>query len=354
MAKTNSKKDQNKDNSKKKTQKQELPVDESKAFEDIFDHIDVDSVDTNHDDDSITTENVVDKKDDLTKIEWIWPKIQDLFYKEKIFTFEDLSKQTPWKIRIILANAGGHFKSHDPSTRPEQARLAHAGKRAELDALQEYLNKGKKAKEKEEKNEEKTISPDTQTKDKQNKNKEDDSKIASLDDNSKEEKTDAKSTQKKPKKTRAKKVKTWDTTNNLDIDDISSYIEKTKEEQKIQDATPYAQDGTDLTTLPDLYAVVPHSKWEHKLVYLREDAPSTLLDDEKWRTKWGVYKKKWMKIYDVHVDFKEHPLLKSKNGELLDTWIIDSPDDLTLQLQAIRQGKCAPIASVADFFLLRT
>jgi hypothetical protein len=46
-----------------------------------------------------------------------------------------------------------------------------------------------------------------------------------------------------------------------------------------------------------------------------------------------------MKIYDVHVDYAEHPTLKSTDGQPLDVWIIDDPKDLDAQLQAIRDGK---------------
>lgn len=361
MANTDPKKNQKKDDNKKIVPDKELPIDESKAFEDIFDHIDVDDIDPNNtspEDVPTDTNNTTKEKDDLTRIEGIWPKIQDLLYSAKIFTFKDLATQTPGKIRTLLAKAGGHFKSHDPSTRPEQARLAHTGKRAELDALQEYLDKGKKAKkmqEEVEKTEEKDTEKkktdteqindwDIQEKTK-NENKQKQVKTVSVKHTSKDTQSDIKDTAKEKslpddeEKKEETQSKSWDTSNDLEIKDISSYIQKTKEEQKIQDTTPRAQDGTDLTTLPDLYAVVPHNKWEHKLVYLKEDAPNTLLDDEKWRTKWSVYTKKWMKIYNVYADFKEHPLLKSKNGELLDARVIDSPDDLTLQLQAIHQGK---------------
>jgi len=357
MTSTDPKKSNKKDQNTKQKKEDTLPIDEPKAFEDIFDHIDVDNVSadkTNPSDDAPSdTEDENLNKDDLTRIEWIWPKIQELLYKAKILTFEELAAQTPGKIRTILANAGGHFKSHDPSTRPEQSRLAQAGRRAELDALQEYLDKGKKAKEEQKKKKEEKEKLDKKEWDKEKSEQktswdieEKNIQTNTIDLDSEKQQIDI-----EKKDTKKTKSSSKDTETHLDIEDISSYIQKTKDEQKIQDTTPRAQDGTDLTTLPDLYAVVPHNKGDHKLVYLRKDMPSTLLDDEKWRTKGSIYKKKGMKIYDVHADFKEHPLLKSKNGEMLDVWVVDSPDDLTLQLQAIQQGKWGGINFKAPLIL---
>jgi hypothetical protein len=48
--------------------------------------------------------------------------------------------------------------------------------------------------------------------------------------------------------------------NNLNIDDISAYIASTKAQQEKKKAVLEAKDGTLLTEIPDIYAVVPHVK----------------------------------------------------------------------------------------------
>jgi predicted flap endonuclease-1-like 5' DNA nuclease len=79
------------------------------------------------------------KKDDLTKIEGIGKKIAEILTVSGIASFEILSKTTSKKLRAILDEAGNKFKTHDPSTWPKQAKLASAGKWAELKKLQAEL-----------------------------------------------------------------------------------------------------------------------------------------------------------------------------------------------------------------------
>jgi len=81
--------------------------------------------------------------DDLTKIEGIGKKIADLLAAEKIESFKDLSKTSAKKLKNILEVAGSKFNVHDPSSWPEQAKLAAAGKWAELKELQNDLIAGK-------------------------------------------------------------------------------------------------------------------------------------------------------------------------------------------------------------------
>ena len=83
------------------------------------------------------------KKDDLTKIEGIGKKIAEILTASGIASFEILSKTTPKKLRAILDYAGKKFKTHDPATWPKQAKLAAAGKWAELKKLQAELKAGK-------------------------------------------------------------------------------------------------------------------------------------------------------------------------------------------------------------------
>jgi predicted flap endonuclease-1-like 5' DNA nuclease len=81
--------------------------------------------------------------DDLTKIEGIGKKIAELLAAEKIESFKDLSKASTKKLKNILEVAGSKFNVHDPSSWPKQAKLAAAGKWAELKELQNELIAGK-------------------------------------------------------------------------------------------------------------------------------------------------------------------------------------------------------------------
>ncbi len=81
--------------------------------------------------------------DDLTAIEGIGPKISELLQQAGIRTFADLAASTPERIREILTAAGNRYKVHDPTTWPQQAKLAAEGKWDELKALQDQLHGGK-------------------------------------------------------------------------------------------------------------------------------------------------------------------------------------------------------------------
>ena len=81
--------------------------------------------------------------DDLTKIEGIGKKIAELLVAENIVSFKDLSKASAKKLKGILEAAGSKFKVHDPASWPKQAKLAAAGKWAELEELQQELTRGK-------------------------------------------------------------------------------------------------------------------------------------------------------------------------------------------------------------------
>lgn len=84
------------------------------------------------------------KKDDLTKIEGIGPKIAQILNKEGINSFKGLSKSKISKLKAILDNAGPKFQMHDPSTWAEQAALAADGKWKRLKTLQDNLDGGRR------------------------------------------------------------------------------------------------------------------------------------------------------------------------------------------------------------------
>jgi len=84
------------------------------------------------------------KSDKLTKIEGIGPKIAGILADAEIDSFKKLSTTKAEKITEILVAAGGNaYNRFDPTTWPEQAKLAADGKWDELQKLQDELNGGK-------------------------------------------------------------------------------------------------------------------------------------------------------------------------------------------------------------------
>lgn len=81
--------------------------------------------------------------DDLKVIEGIGPKISSLLQAAGITTFAQLAATDVSRLREILAQAGLSALA-DPTTWPEQASLAAAGKWDELQALQDTLKGGRR------------------------------------------------------------------------------------------------------------------------------------------------------------------------------------------------------------------
>ncbi len=81
--------------------------------------------------------------DDLTKIEGIGPKINELLQEDGINTFADLAGTAPDAIKEILAAGGSQFATHDPETWPAQSEMARDGKWDELKKWQDELDGGK-------------------------------------------------------------------------------------------------------------------------------------------------------------------------------------------------------------------
>ena len=82
-------------------------------------------------------------KSNLTIIEGIGPKTQELLNNAGIKSFDQLAKSKPAKLKKILTDAGSRFQLHDPSTWAAQAKLAAAGKMEELKVLQKELKGGR-------------------------------------------------------------------------------------------------------------------------------------------------------------------------------------------------------------------
>ena len=81
--------------------------------------------------------------DDLKKIEGIGPKIAKLLNDAGIYTFAQLAETSTDQISKILLEAGNRYKMHDPTTWPEQAKIAAAGDWEKLKELQDYLDGGR-------------------------------------------------------------------------------------------------------------------------------------------------------------------------------------------------------------------
>jgi predicted flap endonuclease-1-like 5' DNA nuclease len=80
--------------------------------------------------------------DDLREIEGIGPKISSWLQAAGITTFDQLAAADVEQLRRIVYGAG--LRIADPSTWPEQAALAAAGKWDELEALQDELKGGRR------------------------------------------------------------------------------------------------------------------------------------------------------------------------------------------------------------------
>ncbi len=86
---------------------------------------------------------VADNPDDLTRVEGIGPKIQELLFAAKIYTFGQLARTEASRLQEILDAAGERFQMHDPKTWPEQAQLAADGEWSKLEELQDLLRGGR-------------------------------------------------------------------------------------------------------------------------------------------------------------------------------------------------------------------
>lgn len=82
------------------------------------------------------------KQDDLTVVEGIGPKIQQLFHNHNVKTWLALSQCSVEKCQEVLDSGGSRFRMHKPNTWPKQAELAANGKWAELKKWQDELDGG--------------------------------------------------------------------------------------------------------------------------------------------------------------------------------------------------------------------
>ena len=81
--------------------------------------------------------------EDLTIVEGIGPKVQEILNDNGIKTFKKLAAMSADDIKGLLEPQGGVYAGMDPTTWPEQAAMAAEGKMDELKKWQEELNAGK-------------------------------------------------------------------------------------------------------------------------------------------------------------------------------------------------------------------
>ncbi|MGB2832737.1 MAG: hypothetical protein WBC07_07260 [Methylotenera sp.] len=82
------------------------------------------------------------KADDLTVVEGIGPKINELLINDGIKTFAQLAATAVPVIQAILDKAGPRFALAKPGTWPQQAGLAAENRWVELKKLQDELKGG--------------------------------------------------------------------------------------------------------------------------------------------------------------------------------------------------------------------
>ena len=79
------------------------------------------------------------QQDNLTKIEGIGPKIEQVLQNKGIDTFRKLSRTRIGELKVILYSAGVGFHLHNPATWATQARLASANRWEDLALLQDKV-----------------------------------------------------------------------------------------------------------------------------------------------------------------------------------------------------------------------
>ncbi len=86
----------------------------------------------------------VAENDDLTVVEGIGPKIQELLNQFGIHSYQQLAETDVNRLKEILASGGSQLAMHDPGTWPAQANLAANDQWDNLKAIQGFLKGGKK------------------------------------------------------------------------------------------------------------------------------------------------------------------------------------------------------------------
>jgi predicted flap endonuclease-1-like 5' DNA nuclease len=83
------------------------------------------------------------QRDDLKRIEGIGPKIEKMLNDNLISTWAELAAAPVDRLKQILRSGGDRYRMHDPSSWPDQAKLAAQGRWKELEELQDILQGGR-------------------------------------------------------------------------------------------------------------------------------------------------------------------------------------------------------------------
>lgn len=83
------------------------------------------------------------KGENLTKVEGIGPKIKEILWNAGVKTFADLAAKSAGEVKEILLEQGARYNRFDPTTWPEQAKLAAAGEWDKLKKWQDEMDGGK-------------------------------------------------------------------------------------------------------------------------------------------------------------------------------------------------------------------
>jgi predicted flap endonuclease-1-like 5' DNA nuclease len=83
------------------------------------------------------------QRDDLKRVEGIGPKIEKMLNDNLIYTWAELAAASVDRLEGILRSGGDRYKMHDPTSWPDQAKLAAQGRWKELEELQDILQGGR-------------------------------------------------------------------------------------------------------------------------------------------------------------------------------------------------------------------
>ncbi len=87
---------------------------------------------------------VSEKRDDLKVVEGIGPKIEEMMFRNGIYTFTQLAATPVNRLKEMLVAEGPNYAMHDPGTWPAQSLLAANAEWENLRAYQSFLNAGKR------------------------------------------------------------------------------------------------------------------------------------------------------------------------------------------------------------------
>lgn len=85
------------------------------------------------------------QRDDLKRIEGVGPKIEKMLNDDLIYTWAELAAAPMDRLKGILRKGGDRYKMHDPTSWPDQAKLAAQGRWKELEEFQETLLGGRES-----------------------------------------------------------------------------------------------------------------------------------------------------------------------------------------------------------------